>query len=478
MYLPDIVNDKLLSLGARASDSYLVAVSGGADSTALLLAIVEILGKSDRFTACHLDHGVRQESEVDRQMVTDLCRNLGVKLVTGRIDQDELVASRNRYRSLEAGMRLLRYQFFKRISRETGSRWVLTGHTADDQAETILFRVIRKMDWRSFGGIPERRGMFLRPLLKVPGSVTLEFCTNKGIIPFVDSSNFDENYTRNRIRNRILPGLEGAFHPQTADLLRDLGRSADRLSSLEKKLLAVSAGHGKGEEFDHLDRDHIANVPDIFRRRIVVDYLKQELEDYPSRKLTDNVLEFIQEGRNGRLSLPGDSILVLSYGKALVEKEIPVPERDFPHEGLLLPIPGRLVLSCAKVAVSASVKIQEHPGVYPKGNAVLLSRKNLIEPLMVRIRKPGDRFRPIGMSKSKKLKNFMADRKIPRMIRDRIPLLIDGEGEIVWVGGVEISQKVALEGMKGEQAILLELEELSMVKGQLETWEANPSQTP
>ena len=467
MNLPDIVDKKLHSLGARDTDSYLVAVSGGADSSALLLAIVEVLGTSERIIACHLDHGVRHGFEEDRQMVKDLCTNLGLKLVTGRINPDELAACRIRYRSLEAGMRWLRYQFFKQTSRETGSKWILTGHTADDQAETILFRVIRKMDWRSLGGIPEKRGMILRPLLMVPRSVTLGYCTTKGITPFVDPTNYDENYTRNRIRNRTLPGLGDTFHRHTADLLRDFGCTAGRLSTLEKMLLTVSAGDRDGEDFDHLDRDLIAELPEILRTRMILDYLKQELEEHPSRELIDNVLEFIQNGRNGHLSLPGDSILVLSYGKARVEEEYSVPGCDSPPEGLTLPIPGRLVLSCTKVAVSARVRPLEHPGVYPKGTTVLLSRKKLIEPLKVRSRKPGDRFTPMGMSKSKKLKDFLVDRKIPRMIRNRVPILIDGEGDIVWVGGVEISQKVVLEGMKGEQAVLLQLEDLSTVGGEI-----------
>ena len=143
MSLPEIVKKKLISLGADLEDTYLVAVSGGADSTALLLAMQAAMRSTKNLTVAHLDHGMRPGSRQDLEKVVELCGKSGVGLVTGQLDPDELEAHRRSYGSLEAGMRFLRYRFFFETAKKAGSKWILTGHTADDQAETVLFRVTR-----------------------------------------------------------------------------------------------------------------------------------------------------------------------------------------------------------------------------------------------------------------------------------------------------------------------------------------------
>jgi tRNA(Ile)-lysidine synthase len=147
--LPQIVKEKLISLGAKTTDSFLVAVSGGADSTALLLAMQAALGRAGDLTVAHLDHGVRPGSGQDMERVLELCRELGVRSITDQLDSDELGAQYRIDGSLEAGMRSLRYRFLFETARKRGSRWIVTGHTKDDQAETVLFRVTRGMDCNS-----------------------------------------------------------------------------------------------------------------------------------------------------------------------------------------------------------------------------------------------------------------------------------------------------------------------------------------
>ena len=157
MNLPGIVEKKLISLGADPEDAFLVAVSGGADSTALLLAMNTVIGKKENLKAAHLDHGVRPDSGIDLEAVLRLCNNLGISLLTERLKPEELEIHRRTNGSLEAAMRVLRYRFLHGAAEITASQWIVTGHTADDQSETVLFRAVRGMDWRSFGSIPGRR---------------------------------------------------------------------------------------------------------------------------------------------------------------------------------------------------------------------------------------------------------------------------------------------------------------------------------
>ena len=461
MNLPKIVKEKLFQLGAGLDDTYLVAVSGGADSTALLLAMQTALGSTKNLTVAHLDHGTRPGSRQDLEKVAELCGGSGVGLVTGQLDPDELETHRRSYGSLEAGMRSLRYRFLFETAKKAGSKWILTGHTADDQAETVLFRVTREMDWRSLRGIPERRGMVLRPFIDVPRSATLSYCHDMNISPISDPSNFDEIYARSRIRNRILPGLSAAYNPNISDLLRRMGRAAVRLSLIEKNLLDRFTPDSDHENTGFVQRELILTLPRILQKRLIANYLIQMLFEYPSRTLVDDALEFVLAGRNGQLSMPGDMKLTLSYGLAHVGKSVAVPECGLSSTALELEIPGSLVIPSVGITITARESVLKTQGSYPCGKTALLSKKSVTGSLWVRKRQPGDRFMPIGMERDKKLKDFLVDRKIPRATRDRIPIVLDGQDNILWVGGIEISQKAALDGVEGEQAILICIEDLS-----------------
>ena len=153
--------------------------------------------------------------------------------------------------------------------------------------------------------------------------------------------------------------------------------------------------------------------------------------------------------------------LTLSYGLAHVVKSVPLPECGLPSRAVELEVPGSLIIPSAGLVLTAKEKVLRTPVSYPCGKSALLSKKSLTGSLWVRKRLPGDRFMPIGMDRDKKLQDFLVDRKIPRATRDRIPIVLDGKDNILWVGGIEISQKAALEGIEGEEAILISMEDLS-----------------
>lgn len=460
MDLPDIVKEKLLDLGAEIGDPFLVAVSGGADSTALLLAMHDSLGLLGHLTAAHLDHGVRTGSGEDLKTVVELSRTLGVRVVTGRLDPNEIKVQRRLYGSLEAAMRKLRYCFLHEAAEKTGSKWIVTGHTADDQAETILFRVARGMDWRSLECIPDRRGIVLRPLIQVPRSSTWGYCRARNITPVTDPTNYDEVFARNRIRNRLMPGLRDSFDPCIMDHLRRMGRAARHLSSVEEKLVKAMMPASGTVNTGKVERDLILALPEILQERMVLDLLWNDLIGFPSGALVKNALDFIRSGRNGDLSLPGNRILELSYGWVQILLKERDSEKKLPTEGLALEVPGRVTIPSAGMSITAAEAVLKKPGVYPRGGTALINRTCFTGSLWVRKRLPGDRFWPIGMENPKKLKGFLVDRKVPRALRDRIPVVLNSKGEILWIGGVEISKKAALTGEKGEKAVRLEMNDL------------------
>ena len=458
--LPDIVRQRLLFLGAGTADTFLVAVSGGADSTALLMAMHDALGDSGHLTVAHLDHGVRPGSEKDVAMVQELSRTLGIGAVTGRLDPAEVSLQRRIYGSLEAALRKLRYRFLYETAEKTGSKWIVTGHTADDQAETVLFRITRGMDWRSLECIPGRRGNVLRPLIHVSRSYTWSYCLERNITPITDPTNYDEVFTRSRIRNITLPGLESGFDPDISDHLRRMGRAAERLSSTERQLMEAVAPGSCRLNADTVDRELLLALPESLQERMVLDFLRKDLIGFPSGNLVEDALSFIRNGKNGDLSLPGNRKLKLSYGQARILTNEAVTEKMLPAVGLELEVPGSVVISSAGMVITADEVVLKRPGEYPGGNTALINRKCFTGNLWVRKRLPGDRFRPLGMENTKKLKNFLVDRKVPREDRDLIPVVINSRGEIIWVGGVEISEMAALTGVKDEKAVRLEMKDL------------------
>jgi tRNA(Ile)-lysidine synthase len=158
------------------------------------------------------------------------------------------------------------------------------------------------------------------------------------------------------------------------------------------------------------------------------------------------------------MSLPGGMILD-SYGEKTYIYSRDRLERLTPlDKAVCLPVPGRLRMECAGVWITAHYGTLGEPGRFPAGNTVLIRKKGLKEPLWVRRRHPGDRFDPLGTGGAKKLKDFLIDRKIPSVRREMLPLIFDDEGDILWVAGIEISNKAALEGYEGEEAVVLRLE--------------------
>lgn len=211
-----------------------VAVSGGADSVALLRGLV-LLAEADRsrLIAAHFDHRLRPDSRNDADFVADLCRKLQLRCELG-VASPDLAAGQPRVS--EQAARDARYKFLKKVTRGVGARYVVTAHTADDQTETILHRIVRGTGIRGLAGIPASRELvagisLVRPLLEFRRTEIVEYL-NELRQPFCeDPTNLDERFTRNRIRNALLPTLRNEYNPHVDDSLRRLGMLAEEMSS-------------------------------------------------------------------------------------------------------------------------------------------------------------------------------------------------------------------------------------------------------
>lgn len=225
----------------------LVAVSGGADSVALLRGMIALAGSArSGLVAAHFNHQLRADSNRDAEFVSELCQEYQVRCELGVAVQDLDVEQAG---SIEEAARDARYEFLTNVALEMGARYVVTAHTADDQAETILHRILRGTGIRGLSGIPASRQLvegitLTRPLLGFRRREILTYLEELGQPFRDDSSNLDSRYTRNRIRNELLPELREDYNPQVDESLRRLGVLADEmndyLESVASELLARS----------------------------------------------------------------------------------------------------------------------------------------------------------------------------------------------------------------------------------------------
>ena len=227
--------DELLTSTGAAGAPLLVGVSGGADSVALLRALLNGQSDRSRVSIAHLDHGLRPESASDAAWVTRLAATLKVRVVTRRVDVSRVADATGR--GVEESARHCRYDFFTDVAREHGCRLVAVAHTADDQTETILHHLLRGTGLAGLRGMPASRSLdehltLIRPLLGVSRQQVVDYLEELKQPYLVDESNVDERFTRNRLRHSLLPLLRNQYNPRVDESLRRLGEQAQQVQSI------------------------------------------------------------------------------------------------------------------------------------------------------------------------------------------------------------------------------------------------------
>ena len=424
---------------SRPGDHVVVACSGGLDSL-VLLHLLRFRAKKlgIQLAAAHFDHGMRQESSADASWLHGLTSAWGVPLRT----EQALDVPRN-----EAGARALRYQFLESLTRDGAFARVLTAHHADDQVETVLFRILRGTGVEGLRGIPESRvpGV-IRPLLPFARAELEAYARSHRLCSRVDPSNASRRFARNRLRHDVLPMLEQA-HPGARDALLRLSRNAERTldalgSLLDLQLQGVAEGWGADEVF--IDRALLRKYSDpvvaALARRAAA-HLGVAL----SEAGTGLAVEFMREGASGTgLDLPGSVRLEREFERFRIAR----PARPATHTGesgaendrLEILVPGKgegeLCLSGRRYRVRWGLG-----GGATAGKAVSAAGwvsaafppDRLSFPLRVRGWRPGDRIRI--RDGHKKLKKVFRESQVPRGQRDRLPVLVDSEGLVVWLPG-------------------------------------------
>lgn len=408
------------------------AVSGGADSTALLLALADLRTDGFGVTGAHVNHHLRgEESDADEQFVRDLCARLRVPL---RVADGTVDAERVRARGLEAAAREVRYAALATIREEEGARFVATAHQKNDQAETVLMRLVTGSGIGGLRGIhPVRDDGFIRPLLDVTRDEIEAFLRERGVIPREDRSNADPRFLRNRIR-ALLQELGGVDH---------LAAIAEQ-ARLQWPILqrAIDEAERGSVEANEQQTRFVAWPADPWLRQALLHRHIRRLDpgarDVSARDLARlaTELDTIQ-----RVTVTRNLELVRDRASLILRRPL-TPTADFELELT----PGSPVYIPELQTTIGIARAASPPELTRRRDRQVIELPAGADPrFTVRNRRDGDRFTPLGLAGSKKLKDFLIDRKIAAEVRDRLPLLLWND-QIVWVAGIEVSDRFKVTG--------------------------------
>jgi tRNA(Ile)-lysidine synthase len=427
------IRRSLERVGVRRGAAILVALSGGPDSVALLHALVELRETSGfRLAAAHLNHALRGvESDRDQSFCADLCSRLNVDFIVERVT--ELAPQMP---NLEEAARHARHEFLNRAAVQTGSDYVAAGHHADDQAETVLMRLLRGAGVAGLSAMAEAGpGRFIRPLLSLSRSDILGYLEESGAAFVTDASNFSMALLRNRIRHDLLPTLNRQYAPGTSKRLAALAvemQSVDRFLSraAAQELSAMSPGGGD------LDVSRFARVDPALRAPILRQYLATHLGSL--RRVNRDHLEGLTNlclagPANGEISLPGGRRAVRQYDRLRIDDRAPAARANF---STLLAFEGTTEIAEAGLAFDATLLGAGEVAMPSDNSSALFDVQGIAGGgLTARNFIPGDRIRPLGMAGTRKVKEVFIDRKLPPQLRGRFPVIAMGT-QIVWLPGI------------------------------------------
>ena len=509
-----------------AGATLVVAVSGGADSLCLLGALLSLPESHHplapgRLIVAHLDHGLRGEAGAeDARFVAAFAAERGLECVTERADVRQL--ARTEHRSIEDAARRARYGFLRRVAHDTGSTHICTGHTRDDQAETLVMHWLRGSGLAGLAGMAPLSGDLARPLLDLSRAKTLAYCAGRGWQPREDATNADTTYLRNRIRHELLPILEH-YNPNLRDtLIRNAALIAGDEHYLEMNTDVAWAGAMVRADTSAvaLAIPALAQLTPALRRRVVRRMVSSLLVDASglSARHIFAIERLLSAGTSGdSLALPGGLLVRREYDALICERRapsnsksslalgaggasipagpraaMPAPTRNHRRPAtrslaptgeevgsavvppISLPIPGSRDLPALGWRLRASIL----PG--PLDASTLHARSSPIvdiatgtslpearayldadiagDTLLVRTWRRGDRIQPLGMSQEKKLQDLFTDAKIPRSLRTRLPLVC-GVNHLLWMAGLRLDERARI-GTTTTRVLVLDLEPL------------------
>ena len=463
MNLLERVQDYIARAGLLSPEgSIVVACSGGPDSLCLLHILHRVGGYN--LHVAHLDHGLRPESEQEAAFVRETAVKWGLPVTVDRRDVGSLIDAG---RGEEEAGRIARYRFLAEVARENGADTVVTGHTASDQAETMLMNLLRGAGPQGLAGMrPEvefsewdfvkvdGKLRLVRPLLEISRWETQAYCEEQGLKPRIDPTNLERKHLRSRIRHELMPEL-AEFQPGIEEILGRTGRVMGAVSDflgevVEREMSRCARSAGQGALA--IDGEAFKALPQILRwellRAAVSELVETDVEaDFKTVSRASRAIVSGLEGRHdltGGLELErvGREIVMRKRGAMVRFPEVPQVETERELE-----FPGRVELADQWEIRASAMDLDPRQrdrllagdGPWSDPRVEAIDAGSTAGELHLRTPREGDRFQPLGMQGSMTLAEFFISQGIPRLQRRKWPL-ITNEDEIIWVVGLRIAE--------------------------------------
>ncbi|HHT9135937.1 MAG TPA: tRNA lysidine(34) synthetase TilS [Candidatus Wunengus sp. YC60] len=444
----------------KPNNSIVVGVSGGPDSVALLNILHSVNSAKNlklRLHVAHLNHQLRgKSSEEDAQFAENLSKELSLPFILKNVNIQEIANQTKR--SIEETARIERYNFFAESSQKYNASAVAIGHTADDNAETILHRILRGTGISGLGGIPIKRPLttdstiqIVRPLLFTRRKEIIDYLGKEQRNYRTDISNYETTYLRNKIRLELIPLLEKQYNPNIKNALLQLSQiftANNEYLSLEAKKILKDATIEHTEDSYAVNTHFLIKQPQILQQLVfqeILEIMQIPLKEITYEHYTKILNEITRTGKGRHFQLPGNLYLWHEHGMLYFKKdtlskpripllsEIPI---QIPGTTLIHPL-GQLV---SEILDTKDISLDVYKNTKTPGEEIF-DLQCIAMPVTVRGRREGDIISPLGVRGHKKIKDLFIDKKIPLKERDAIPIVVMNN-QPIWVIGICMDNSV------------------------------------
>lgn len=427
-------------------DKVIAAVSGGADSVCML-HILNNLKNDLKFSLCcaHINHGLRGEAaDSDEAFVKALCVNMGIDFYSKKFDVARL-AEENKITCEEAG-RNVRYSFFEEIKTKYGYNKVATAHNKNDNAETVLMRIIRGTGIDGLAGIPYMRNDgVIRPILDISREQVEEYCAENNLEFCTDATNLENDFTRNKVRNMLIPFIEREFNAKISDSLIRLSDSAEEdskfLKSYTKRLYQRLGNPIPGSKLNTLHVDSLKLLEKPILTRVLQLAAEKSSPAKLEKKHICDIIELLNKNTGASINLPQGLVAEINYGWLTFSGPLDKIEVKSNADGFFADIAIGDTVCIEALGKEISIREENAKEYKCKINEIAADIDKIgFQPLFLRSRRDGDKIVWFSDGKAKKIKNIFIDEKIPQKDRNKIPLLATGD-EIIAIVGSRVSEK-------------------------------------
>ncbi len=429
----------------------LLGVSGGPDSLTMLDLFINIRDEFNlKLIVFHLNHLFRKEADKEAEYVRKICVKRDVKAIIKTHDVPKYVEDNNL--SPEEGARKIRFKYLNEIFRKEDIDKVCLAHNKDDLVETVLLNVFRGCGMRGLKGIEDNITIdginIIHPLLIFFRAEIIDYCDSNDLEPVYDPSNNSDLYSRNRIRNNILPLIEDQINPNVKQVIT---RMTETIKEDYNFIKEFSNNKFKDILIEKTEKKYILDLqkmkdlhPTLIKRiiNIILKNLKGNMDNFYYKHYND-IISFIESNNTGDiLDLPDDINMKISYDKLIIIRgsfsKMKKYSKVIEGEGeYLLPYNQKLEVEIIPDKLNWRN--------YKDKNLCLIDYNKVDFPLKVRNRRDGDIFIPLGMDGHKKIKDFFIDKKVPDYMRDKIPIVFDEKDNLIWVCGYRLDERFKLE---------------------------------